>query len=127
MIELIRKFTMNHPKQVVEPAVWYFLEGFTMTFPAIAIYFAINLFIEHFENPERIFDKEYRNITLWMLGLFLLQLLVSTLTFLRTFLPGAINSTANKKDVIRKIKRLPLGFFSKTHSGEFINTFTGDF
>jgi len=118
---------MNHPKQVIEPAVWYFFEGFTMTFPAIAIYFAINLFIEHFENSERIFDKGYWNIVLWMLGLFLLQLLVSTLTFLRTFLPGAINSTANKKDFIRKIKRLPLGFFSKTHSGELINTFTGDF
>ena len=127
MRELIRKFTMNHPKQVIEPAVWYFFEGFTMTFPAIAIYFAINLFIEHFENSERIFDKGYWNIVLWMLGLFLLQLLVSTLTFLRTFLPGAINSTANKKDFIRKIKRLPLGFFSKTHSGELINTFTGDF
>ena len=127
MRELIRKFTMNHPKQVIEPAVWYFLEGFTMTFPAIAIYFAINLFIEHFENPERIFDKGYWNIALWMLGLFLLQLIVSTFSFLRTFLPGAIHSTDNKKEFIGKIKRLPLGFFSKTRSGELINTFTGDF
>ena len=127
MRELIRKFTMNHPKQVIESAVWYFLEGFTMTFPAIAIYFAINLFIEHFENPERIFDKGYWNIALWMLGLFLLQLIVSTFSFLRTFLPGAIHSTDNKKEFIGKIKRLPLGFFSKTRSGELINTFTGDF
>jgi len=35
--EIIRKFTMGHPKQVVEPTTWHFLEGFTMTFPAIAI------------------------------------------------------------------------------------------
>ena len=127
MREIIRKFTMGHTKQMIEPAIWHFLEGFTMTFPAIAVYFVINLLIEHFENPERIFDKGYWNIALWMLGLFLLQLIVSTFSFLRTFLPGAINSTDNKKDFIQKIKRLPLGFFSKTRSGELINTFTGDF
>ena len=127
MRELMRKFTMGHPKQVIEPAIWHFLEGFTMTFPAVAVYFVINLLIEHFENPERIFDKGYWNIALWMLGLFLLQLIVSTFSFLRTFLPGAIHSTDNKKEFIGKIKRLPLGFFSKTRSGELINTFTGDF
>ncbi len=127
MREIIRKFTMGHSKQMIEPAVWHFLEGFTMTFPAVAVYFAINLFIEHFENSGRIFDEGYWNIALWMLGLFLLQLIVSTFSFLRTFLPGAINSTDNKKDFIQKIKRLPLGFFSKTRSGELINTFTGDF
>ena len=30
-------------------------------------------------------------------------------------------------EFIKKIKGLPLGFFSKTRSGELINTFTGDF
>ena len=104
MRELIRKFTMGHPKQVIEPAIWHFLEGFTMTFPAVAVYFAINLFIEHFENPGRIFENGYWNIALWMSGLFLLQLLVSTLTFLRLFLPGAIHSTENKKEFINILK-----------------------
>ncbi|MDI3075878.1 ABC transporter ATP-binding protein [Clostridioides difficile] len=98
-----------------------------MTFPAVAIYFAINLFIEYFDNPSLIFDKGYWEISLWMAGFFLLQLTISTLTFLRTFLPGARNSTENKKEFIQKIKRLPLGFFSKTRSGELVNTFTGDF
>ena len=125
--ELIRKFTMGHPGQMVEPVIWHFLEGFTMTFPAVAVYFAINLFIEYFNNPSVIFDKGYLNIALWMIGFFVLQLVISMLTFLRTFLPGARNSAKNKKDFIQKIKRLPLGFFSKTRSGELINTFTGDF
>lgn len=30
MKELIRKFTMGHPKQMTEPVIWYFLEGFTV-------------------------------------------------------------------------------------------------
>ena len=118
---------MGHPGQMVEPVIWHFLEGFTMTFPAVAVYFAINLFIEYFNNPSVIFDKGYLNIALWMIGFFVLQLVISMLTFLRTFLPGARNSAKNKKDFIQKIKRLPLGFFSKTRSGELINTFTGDF
>ena len=127
MKELIRKFTMGHPKQMTEPVIWYFLEGFTVGFPAVAVYFAINLFITYFNNPAIIFDKGYWNIAFWLAGFFLLQLTVSTVTFLKTFLPGARNSAQNKKDFIQKIKRLPLGFFSKTRSGELINTFTGDF
>ena len=127
MKELIRKFTMGHPKQMTEPVIWYFLEGFTVGFPAVAVYFAINLFITYFNNPSIICDKGYWNIALWLAGFFLLQLTVSTVTFLKTFLPGARNSAQNKKDFIQKIKRLPLGFFSKTRSGELINTFTGDF
>ena len=127
MKELIRKFTMGHPKQMTEPVIWYFLEGFTVGFPAVAVYFAINLFITYFNNPAIIFDKGYWNIARWLAGFFLLQLTVSTVTFLKTFLPGARNSAQNKKDFIQKIKRLPLGFFSKTRSGELINTFTGDF
>lgn len=98
-----------------------------MTFPAVAVYFAINLFINNFNNPGVIFSKGYWTITLWMAGFFLLQLLISTLTFLRTFLPGAKNSAQNKKDFVQKLKCLPLGFFSKTRCGELINTFTGDF
>ena len=70
--ELIRKFTMGHPGQMVEPVIWHFLEGFTMTFPAVAVYFAINLFIEYFNNPSVIFDKGYLNIALWMIGFFVL-------------------------------------------------------
>ena len=127
MKELIRKFTMGHPKQMTEPVMWYFLEGFTVGFPAVAVYFAINLFITYFNNPAIIFDKGYWNIARWLAGFFFLQLTVSTVTFLKTFLPGARNSAQNKKDFIQKIKRLPLGFFSKTRSGELINTFTGDF
>ena len=127
MKELIRKFTMGHPKQMTEPVIWYFLEGFTVGFPAVAVYFAINLFITYFNNPAIIFDKGYWNIALWLAGFFFLQFTVSTVTFLKTFLPGARNSAQNKKDFIQKIKRLPLGFFSKTRSGELINTFTGDF
>lgn len=127
MRELIRKFSMGHPKQMTEPVIWYFLEGFTMTFPAVAVYFVMNLFIEYFNKPELLFDNGYWNIALWMSVFFLLQLLISSLTFLRTFLPGARNSEKNKKVFIQKIKRLPLGFFSKTRSGELINTFTGDF
>ncbi len=118
---------MGHTKQMIEPVMWHFLEGFVMTFPAVAVYFAITLFVEYFENPAVIFDKGYWNIAIWMLAFFLLQLVISTLTFLRTFLPAAINSTNNKKEFIQKIKQIPLGFFSKTHSGELINTFTGDF
>ena len=127
MREIIRKFTMGHHRQMIEPVVWQFLEGFVMTFPAVAIYFAINLFVQYFKNPTAIFEKGYWNIALWMIVFFFLQLLISTLTFLRTFLPATINSTNNKKEFVQKIKKIPLGFFSKTHVGELINTFTGDF
>ncbi|MGF7110326.1 ABC transporter ATP-binding protein [Treponema pedis] len=127
MKEIIRKFTMGHPYEMTVPVVWYFLEGVTMSFPAIAIYFAINVLIIRFKNPTAIFDDGFWSIALWLAGFFLLQFIISFITFLKTFLPAAKNSAAHKKEFIQKIKTLPLGFFSKTKTGELINTFTGDF
>ena len=40
MREIIRKFTMGHAKQMIGPVTWLFLEGVSISFPAIAVYFA---------------------------------------------------------------------------------------
>ena len=37
------------------------------------------------------------------------------------------HSSENKMDFIHKLRKLPLGFFSKKMTSELINTFTGDF
>lgn len=51
MKEIIRKFTCGHPEHMKGPVLWLFAENFFMSFPAIAIYFAINLIVLNFSNP----------------------------------------------------------------------------
>lgn len=127
MREIIRKFSMGHPKQVIGPALWYFFEGLTISFPAVCIYFAINIIVLGFDRPMKIDFKGLWLITSIMGALFIIQLLVSTGTFLGTYLPGSKHSAEDKIDFIRKLKTLHLGYFSKKETGEIINTFTGDF
>lgn len=125
MKEVIRKFTCGHPKQMVRPTVWLFLESLFMSFPAVATYFAINFIVLAFTAPADIGG-------LWVVaallgGLAVAQFLLSTGTFLNTFLPATVHSAENKTDFVKKLRTLPLGYFLKKESGELINTFTGDF
>ena len=48
MKTIINAFTMGHPKQMIGPALCHFFEGLTISFPAVAVYFAINLLAEGF-------------------------------------------------------------------------------
>lgn len=127
MREIIKRFSMGNPKQVIGPTLWYFFEGLTISFPAVCIYFAINIIVLGFNEPMKIDFKELWTIASIMGVLFIIQLLVSTGTFLGTFLPGSKHSAENKIEFIKKLKTLPLGYFSKKETGELINTFTGDF
>jgi ATP-binding cassette subfamily B protein len=125
MKEIIRKFTCGHPGQMLRPTVWLFFESMFMAFPAVATYVAINFIVLAFTPPV---DTGRLWVTAAVLGaLVLLQLCVSTGTFLNTFLPATVNSAENKRDFVKKLRTLPLGYFLKRESGELINTFTGDF
>jgi ATP-binding cassette subfamily B protein len=127
MNEIIRKFTCGHPEQMTGPVLWRFVDTFFSVLPAVAVYFAINIIALAFDNPA---DLDTRG--LWVIAallgiLFLVQLLLSTGTFLGTYLPATIHSAENKTSFIKKLRTLPLGYFLKKESGELINTFTGDF
>ncbi len=125
MNEILRKFTMGKPKQVVSPAAWIFIENFFISLPAILIYFVVTLLIEGFNNPSTLaLDR------LWMLTgamgvFFVIQVVLCYFTFRKTYLPGARHSAENKKEFVRKLRTLPLGFFMNKKPGELINTFTG--
>lgn len=127
MRELIRKFTCGHPEQMRGPVLWLFIENFFMSVPAIAIYFAINLIALAFDTPTAIDLNGLWHIAAFMAILLLVQFVLSTGSFLGTFLPGTIHSAENKTAFIKKLRTLPLGYFQNKESGELINTFTSDF
>ena len=93
----------------------------SISFPAIAVYFAINILIASYSNPVDIDIRGLNKIAIIMFVLFLIQFIISMVTFLRTFLPAAKHSSENKMDFIHKLRKLPLGFFSKKMTGELIN------
>lgn len=125
MREIIRKFTCGHPSHMIKPTVWLFVESLFMSFPAIATYFAINFIVLAFTSPANIGGLWVVAAALGVIAV--VQLLISTGTMLGTFLPATVHSADNKRDFIKKLRTLPLGYFLKKESGELINTFTGDF
>lgn len=127
MREMIRKFTCGHPEHMKGPVLWIFIENFFMGFPAVAIYFGINFIAVAFAQPANINLKGLWFIAVLMAGIMLIQFLLSTGSFLGTFLPATIHSAENKTAFIKKLRSLPLGYFQNKESGELLNTFTGDF
>lgn len=127
MKTIIGRFTFGKNKQLVRPAVWIFLENFFMLFPAIAIYIAINVLAAAFSTPETIDLNGLWITSVVLLGLLLIQYLIGWSTYLNTFVPTANHSAENKTDFVKKLRRLPLGFFSGKESGELINSFSNDF
>lgn len=127
MKEIIRKFTCGHPEHMKRPVFWLFIENFFMSFPAIATYFAVYFVTAAFDHPAGV-NLCGLWITAAVMGILtIIQFLLSTGTFLNTYLPATIHSAENKAAFIKKIRTLPLGYFLKKESGELINTFTGDF
>lgn len=127
MREIIRKFTCGHPAHMTGPVLWLFAESFFMIFPAVAIYFAINIIVVSFDQPAAADITGLWLVAAALAGFSLLQLLISTGTFLGTFLPATIHAAEYKTAFIKKLRTLPLGYFLKKESGELINTFAGDF
>lgn len=127
MKEIIRKFTCGHPEHMRGPVLWIFVENFFMSFPAIAVYFAINIIVLSFDNPANMNLQGLWKIAAIMGIILIIQFLLSTGSFLGTFLPATIHSAENKTAFIKKLRTLPLGYFQNKESGELINTFTGDF
>ena len=82
MKTIINAFTMGHPKQMIGPALCHFFEGLTISFPAVAVYFAINLLAEGFANPASLNMHTLRIICIVMGGLFAVQLFASWGSFL---------------------------------------------
>lgn len=127
MKQIISKFTMGKPRQLVGPVLWLFIESFFMAAPAILIYYVMDLLIRGFHNPSQMDISQ-----LWVcVGIaaviFIIQYLLSLGAYLYTYLHGANNSADNKTEFIHKLRTLPLGFFMNKRVGELINTFTGDF
>lgn len=127
MKEAIRKFTCGHPEHMKGPVLWIFVENFFMGFPAVAVYFAINVIVTTFDDPQNINLRSLWFIAAFMVAIMLIQFLLSTGSFLGTFLPATIHSAENKTAFIKKLRSLPLGYFQNKESGELINNFTGDF
>lgn len=125
MRNIIRKFTCGHPGQMVRPTIWLFFESMSMSFPAVATYFAINFIVLAFTAPTDIGGLWI--VAIIMGGLAVVQFGISTGTFLNTYLPATVHSAENKREFVKKLRTLPLGYFLKKESGELINTFTGDF
>ena len=127
MREIIRRFTCGHPEQLPGPVAWLFVESFSMGFPAVAIYFAVNYIALAFGNPAGVDIRGLWWVAAVLGALSVVQFLISTGAFLGTYIPGTIHSAENKTAFIKKLRTLPLGYFLKKESGELINTFTGDF
>lgn len=123
----IKKLMFGKPRQIIRPATWLFFEDFFSLFPAVIIYFVINMLAAAFEDADAINMR-----TLWitsgiLLMLALIQFIIGFNAYKNTAPPSAKNIAEDRMDYVKKLRRLPLGFFGRKEPGELINNFVNDF
>ena len=127
MKEALRKLTFGKPRQLIRPALWLFFEDFFNLFPSIIVYVAINMLSAAFENPDAIRMQTLFITSGVLIVLAVIQFFIGLNAYKNSFYPSATNIAEDRIDFVKKLRRLPLGFFSKKESGELINNFAGDF
>jgi ATP-binding cassette subfamily B protein len=127
MKEALQKLTFRKPHQIIRPAVWIFFEDFFTLFPAIIIYVAINILSAAFENGGAVNVRMLWISSIFLLLLALVQFVIGCNTYKNMSIPNAEHIAEDRIDYVRKLRRLPLGFFSRKEPGELINNFVNDF
>ena len=127
MLTMLKRLTFGKPGHIIRPSVWIFFEDFFNLFPALIIYMAINMLAGAFDDPGAL-DLQTLLITSGLLiGLALIQFVIGFFAFRNSFIPSAERTAENRIEFVKKLRRLPLGFFSKKEKGALINNFVGDF
>lgn len=123
----IRKLTFNKPKQIIRPAMWAFFDNFSSMLPAIVVYVAINMLGMAFENANAI-DLQTLSFTSGVLILYgFVQFFIVLGAYKNKMHPTAKNIAEDRIEYVRKLRRLPLGFFARKETGELINNYDNDF
>ncbi len=127
MSEIIKKLTFGKPRQLIRPTVWTFFEDFFGMFSAIVIFFAINMLASAFQEANAISISRLVILSLVLLGLTLLQYVIGRGAYKNSHVISGAWIAEDRIEFVKKLRRLPLGFFSKKETGELINNFTNDF
>lgn len=123
----IGKLTFQKTKRLLKPALWIFFEDFSNTFPSILIFIAIYEISNAFESPNSISFQTLLLFSALLLVLAVIQFFIGFKAFRTRFLSSSDYVTEDRMDFVKKLRRLPLGFFSKKEKGELINNFVTDF
>jgi ATP-binding cassette subfamily B protein len=127
MKEAIQRLTFRKPRQIIRPAVWIFFEDFFTLFPAVIIYTAINTLSTAFGDADAVNMRMLWISSIFLFIVALIQFIIGCNAYKNTFLPNAEHIAEDRIDYVKKLRRLPLGFFARKESGELINNFTNDF
>ncbi|MDY3004654.1 MAG: ABC transporter ATP-binding protein [Christensenella hongkongensis] len=127
MRKMIQQFTFHHPKELIAPTVWLFVSEVSTLVPAILVFFGIYVFGAAFFPPYTLDTGSLIQLSVAALVFCALQYVIELISYWNTYF-RAYRDTAKKRIAyIKKLRTLPLGFFTKKESGELINSFGNDF
>lgn len=126
MKNIFSKYSGGNPKMLTAPTVWAFAENLCTMLPSIFATMAMwNLISAIIENKAANIGAMWVYCACMAAG-FLLQALVSTLSYRFSYYGSQKAMAQMRLDIAAKMKNLPLGFYSGKESGELSNTFLSD-
>lgn len=126
MRKLFYKYTGGNPQLMVIPTIWAFFENLCIILPSFLVMISIGYFVGAILPPYTLDAQKLWMCCLGMVGAMLLQAVVSILGYKYTYYASQRATAKMRIDITEKMRKLPLGFFSDTQSGELSNTFVTD-
>lgn len=126
MRKLFYKYTGGNPRLMVIPTIWAFFENLCVILPSLLIMVSIGYFMGAILPPYNVDIQKLWMCCLGMTGAMLLQAIVSILGYKYSYYASQRATAKMRIDITEKMRKLPLGFFSDTESGELSNTFVTD-
>lgn len=127
MLRMIRQFTFGNPKEILVPTLWTFASLAFSILPSIFVFMAIHILGAAFFPPYALDLKNLEKIAIVLLILVFIQFGVEYISYYYTYVRAYGNSSSKRNMYIKKLRELPLGFFSSKDSGELISSFSTDF
>ncbi|MFV0411897.1 MAG: ABC transporter ATP-binding protein [Oscillospiraceae bacterium] len=123
---LFHRFTGGNPRLMLAPTVWAFVENVCTMLPSVFAMMALWQLIAAVINGGGISLPGLWQCCLGMAGAFLLQGLVSVLSYRYSYYASQKAMAQMRLDIAEKMRNLPLGFYTGKESGELSNTFLAD-
>ena len=126
MNAIFNKYTAGNRRLMIAPTLWAFIENLTTMVPAILGMLAIGTLVSAFMPPYSVDVALLWTYCACMAAAMLVQGVISLLSYRNSYYASQRAMATMRRNMVRKMMRLPLGTLNAKESGEFANTFVTD-
>ncbi|MBL1230615.1 ABC transporter ATP-binding protein [Enterococcus sp. BWB1-3] len=127
MRKMIYNITSGEPQNLVQSTIWATLESSVRLIPPIIAFYGISELFEAYQQNRLLNTKLYFYLIFASFVWFLLQLLISTVTYDKEYIAAYEVSEKGRTKLANHLRKLSLGFLDSRDPGDLTTMMLGDY